>query len=171
MQIDTFGLFLEIDDIPGSKSSATIPPLIPLSPKAYYSPKLRIYAADVLSALRHHPLIHNTLLTARCDIQHLFKIATLWIRLKSLNDTLLGTRLDSQQIFLKDIEIRPSDIADILSVCVLHRLRARMPDQRWDSFWNKQPPSEETQKMEDALKGGAARLRYDLIIEEILDKV
>lgn len=128
-----------------------------------------MYAADLLSALRHHPLIDNALLTAKCDIQHLFKMATLWIRLKKWEEH--NSAAGTTQSYEQNIEIRPADIGDILSSCVLHRLRARLPEQRWDSFWNTQPPNEQSQAAEDALRNGSARLRYDLIIQQTLDKV
>lgn len=171
VQINSFGLFLELDDVSSTSNPTSLPPLIPLLPKAYYAPKVRIYAADLLAALRHHPFINNTLLTAQCDFQHLFKITTLWIRLKSFDATLSSKGGEtSSDVYERDIELRPADVAEVLSMCVLHRLRTRLPEQRWDSFWNKQPKSEQAQKMDDAIRNGA-RLRYDLIIEDVLDKV
>lgn len=114
--------------------------------------------------------MNNTLLTARCDFQHLFKIATLRTRLKTLDQSVLESSGGSAEVYQKDLELRPSDVAEVLSMCVLHRLRTRLPEQRWDSFWNKQPKSGEAQWTDDAIRNGA-RLRYDLIIEEVLDKV
>lgn len=130
---------------------------------------LRIYTADVLSALRHHPLLQNTLLTTRCSFQHIFKIATLHVRLKTYNASIISEKQE-KSVYASDIELRPQDIVDVLPSCVMHRLRTKSPDERWDTFWNKQPINEETQKVDDAIRAGA-RLRYDLILQEILEKV
>lgn len=168
--LNVFGLFLELDRSPTSSATSSIPPIIPLLPKGYYTPQLRVYAADLLGALRHHPLVNNTLLTADCDFQHLFKMATLATRLQTLDTSLLKAGGDSNEVYKKHIDLTPSDIADVLSTCVLHRLRTRLPEERWDSFWNKQPKTEEAQQLDDAIRNGA-RLRYESIIAEVLHKV
>jgi hypothetical protein len=167
LQVDAFGLSIELDECT-PQPDFQIPPIIPLKPAAHYTPALRIYTADVLSAIRHHALIQNALLTARCSYQHLMKVATLWVRIKGYMDAVKAPK--ETKSYAQEVDLRPMDIADVLESCVLHRLRPRSLEQRWQTFWNKQELSEEAMKAEEALHNGA-RPRYDLILDEVLRKV
>lgn len=175
--MDAFGLSLELDRATQQATTATLPPLVPLTPPARYTPKLRLYAADVLSAIRLHPLIQNTLLTARCNYGYLIKIATLWVRLKTYNEHIEPELLsksteksDKVIIYARDVDLRPNDIADVLATCIMHRLRVRPAELRWHRFWNKDPPTLEAIKAEEALREGV-KPDFSGIIETVLARV
>lgn len=57
-------------------------PLIPREPRLHRDTRLRIYASDLLSGLRHHPSVHAYLLTHCCPAEFLLSTAELWKKLK-----------------------------------------------------------------------------------------
>lgn len=134
-----FGLALtlqapwQLSSIPSSKA---VPPLIPPSPPLHAHPRIRTYISDLLSATRQYPILHNYLITYRCNANHILAIAKLWVKLNDLLDRSPATSESPGLTYSDRGDIRPDDIRDIFASCVIHRLRYREERDRLSAVWD-----------------------------------
>jgi len=137
--IDRFGLSLSLGraDLQATQSLSLPALQSPKTPPLHYKLGIRTYASDVITAARHHSLLHNVLVTARCSASHVLNIASMTIRLRNIFDSSSPTTSETAH----QQEIRPEDVREVFASCILHRLRLREPHQRLSNFWEALPPS------------------------------
>lgn len=133
MQIDRFGLALSLTE---ADIHTTRPPSLPTlqnaaTPALHSKLDIRTYASDLITSTRHHPLLHNVLMTGRCSALHVMRMASYAVLLSNASDPAT----------LEQKEIRPDDLRSIYSSCVVHRLRLREDHQKLSNFWEAGPLS------------------------------
>ncbi|ORY44654.1 hypothetical protein BCR35DRAFT_311142 [Leucosporidium creatinivorum] len=111
---------------------ATSPPLsaTPLPPRslpADISPALQTYASDLLSTLRHHPLLEGRMLTARATIE-LALFTKIWVVLSRGGG-------GQQKKWEDDSMLLPRDVVNVLMGVVGHRLKLREARDEKSLFW------------------------------------
>lgn len=89
------------------------------------SPALQTYASDLLSTLRHHPLLEGRMLTARATIE-LALFTKIWVVL---------SRGDGRKKWEDDTMLLPRDVVNVLMGVVGHRLKLRESRDEKSLFW------------------------------------
>lgn len=154
---------MRLDSSFASSDRLYVPTLGNASPALHIAPPLRVYAADLLSALRNHPMLNGLLLTYRCPPNYLLTIAQIWAQLKArLNG---GAGVSEAEVR----DLRPNDIREVLASCVLHRLRIRLPQDQLAAFWTSQESLQAAQSyMQGKIKDDIA---FALKLEQLVDEV
>lgn len=101
-------------------SSAPLPPSTLSS--LHFSDALTTYAADLLSTLRHHPLLDARMLTARASAE-LALFVRVWVA------------LSRPAADLGEAVVGPRDVLAVVMGVVAHRLVMREPREEKSLFW------------------------------------
>ena len=103
-------------------SSDRIPSLLR---EQYVSPSICAYLSDLISTLRHHPLLEGRMITTRSS-SDLDTLSRLWSLFSK--SSVYGTDGSRSAVL-------PEDVLAVLIGVTAHRLKMRRPDKEKSTFW------------------------------------
>ncbi|KAM0750911.1 hypothetical protein T439DRAFT_325961 [Meredithblackwellia eburnea MCA 4105] len=113
---------------------------VPIPTKAlssiFLSDILTTYTADLISTLRHHPLLEGRMLTSKASIE-LILFVKIWVLLSRMDDFLLPSSSAPilEQEVADSLLVGPQDVLSVLMAVVGHRLLMRAPQDEKSIFW------------------------------------
>ena len=111
------------------------------------SPSLQAYVSDLISTLRHHPLLEGRMVTARATLD-LVLFAKLWVVL---------SRSSGAPKWESDMVMLPRDIISILMGVIGHRLKLRDVVDEKSTFWGSEVGALEHNKLRERGVEGVIR--------------
>ncbi|KAI5481315.1 hypothetical protein MNV49_004937 [Pseudohyphozyma bogoriensis] len=124
--------------------------LLTAAKKLHLSPPLVTYMADLISTLRHHPLLESRMLTA-VTTRELELFTRLWVVLSKPQPSKLAPDVPVPLVL-------PADVLAMVTSVVGHRLRLRAVEKEKSTFWGsdvvalKEERVRDNERVEDVLR-------------------
>ncbi|KAK4051536.1 hypothetical protein OIV83_002676 [Microbotryomycetes sp. JL201] len=108
---------------------------------SFTSPALETYISDLLSALRHHPMLESRMLTARSRLE-LQRTTRIWVALSRGrvfqqvdDDRQREPKAKEQSLEEYNLLVTPKDVVSIVLSVLGHRITLRDPKKEKSLFW------------------------------------